>query len=106
MQMRQLGRTGKEMHVRFDEAGQHRTALGIDDFGGRPLQGFDDSTAADCEDGPVLDGNGFCDGTVVIHGQHTAVYDDQIGLMNRTSDRHRDSALLTDQDRLDSALHT
>ena len=45
------------MHVRFDEARHDRTALRVDDLGGRSLEIFDCRAVADGEDGAVLDGN-------------------------------------------------
>ena len=103
LQMRQFGRAGKEMHMRFDEAGKHRAALGVDDCGGGALESLDGGAAAHGQDGTILDGNGFGSRIGIIHGQHAAIDDDEIGMV--TSDRHRDSALLTDQDRPNPAPH-
>ena len=95
LKMREFGPSREQMHMGFDETGQDRTALGVDHLCGRSLELFDGGAAADGDDGAVLDGNGLGGGIVIVHGLHATIDDDQISILTRTRDRHRDSALLT-----------
>jgi hypothetical protein len=94
LKMRELSPSREQMHMGFDEAGQDRTALGVDHLRGRSLEFFDGDPAANGDDGAILDGNGLGYGIATVHGQHTTIDDDQIRIVTRTRSRHRDSALL------------
>ncbi len=79
LQMREFGCPGEKMHMRLDEAWQHRAARGIDDFRADAFP-FGDLRGAACRgDQPVLDRNRLGRRSTVIHSDNAGVGDDQVG---------------------------
>jgi len=78
LQIFKLGAADEQVHMAFDEAGQHRSATDVDDPCGRPRQPGCLDGGTDRDDAPVLDRHRFGVGMKRVHGQDRAIGDDQI----------------------------